>query len=268
MLARAHVPDRAGLLAVAGQAGGGQRVERRALGAAGEQGLAHARPAVDRLERPDVEVLARMRAGHDRDLGRLEVERGDPAGLDEREQPERLDRRAEGDQPVRVAELADDPAVGVGLDDVAAMDALLDPVAQVAGEDRGDDPAARGRACRGSPRAWLGRGTGSGHDRWVSGSGRGRRTAWSREDTPTIATMGDARSPSSPGGPTDAMPTPDAARLAAPGRPPQARHPARRADRAQEVPRGRPRAVVAARLRGAGRRRASARSRSGRRSRR
>ena len=48
---------------------------------------------------------------------------------------------------------------------------------------------------------------------------------------------------------------PHAARLAAPGRPPQAGHPARRTDRAQEVPRGRARAVVAARLRGAGRRR-------------
>ena len=44
--------------------------------------------------------------------------------------------------PVRVAELADDPARCVGLHDVAAMDALLDAVAQLAGEDRRDDPAA------------------------------------------------------------------------------------------------------------------------------
>ena len=84
--ARAHVPDRAGLLAVAREAGRGQRVERHALGAAREVRLADARPAVDALERPDVEVLARMRAGHDRELGGLEVERLDPAGLDQRDQ--------------------------------------------------------------------------------------------------------------------------------------------------------------------------------------
>ena len=46
----------------------------------------------------------------------------------------------------------------------------------------------------------------------------------------------------------------DPARLAASGRPSQARDPPRRGDRAQEVPRGRPGAVVAPRLRGAGRR--------------
>ena len=63
-------------------------------------------------------------------------------------------------------------------------------------------------------------------------------------------------------------PAPEPPRLAAPGGPPQARHPARREDRAEEVPRGRPRAVVAARLRGARRRAGRGRSRSGRRSRR
>ena len=36
---------------------------------------------------------------------------------------------------------ADDPAGGVGLDDVAAVDALLDAVAQLADEDRRGDPA-------------------------------------------------------------------------------------------------------------------------------
>ena len=101
VLAGAHVPDRARLLAVAGQPGGGQRVERHALGAAGQQRLADPGPPVDALERPDVEVLARMRARQDRDLGRLEVERLDAAGLDEGQDPERLDRRAEGDQPIR-----------------------------------------------------------------------------------------------------------------------------------------------------------------------
>ena len=136
MLPGAHVADRTGLLAVAGQPCRGQEVERGAVGPAGEQRLADARAAIQALERPDVEVLARVRAGHDRELGRLEVEGGDPAGLDERQQPERLDRRPERDDPVGVAQLADDPARRVGLHDVAAMDALLDAAAHLAGEDR------------------------------------------------------------------------------------------------------------------------------------
>ena len=141
MLAGAHVADRAGLLAVARQAGGGQLVERHALGAAGEERLADAGPAVQPLERPDVEVLARVRAGHDRDLGRLEVERLDAAGLDQRRRrPNGLTQLAEGDEPIRVAEAADEPPVGVDLDDVAAVDALLDAVADLADEDRRDDP--------------------------------------------------------------------------------------------------------------------------------
>ena len=69
--------DRAGLLAVARQPRGGQRVERHALGAAGEERLADAGPPVDPLQRPDVEVLAGVRARQDRDLRRLEVERLD-----------------------------------------------------------------------------------------------------------------------------------------------------------------------------------------------
>ena len=48
------------------------------------------------LERPDVEVLAGVGAGHDRDLGRLEVERLDAAGLEERDDAERLDASIEG----------------------------------------------------------------------------------------------------------------------------------------------------------------------------
>ena len=96
-----------------------------------------------------MEVLARVRAGHDRDLGRLEIERLDAARLDERDEPERLDGRAERDQPVGVAEQADDPAGGVGLDDVAAVDALLDAVPELADEDRGGlaRPRAGRRAC-------------------------------------------------------------------------------------------------------------------------
>ena len=110
VLARAHVPDRAGLLAVARQACGGERIERHALGAAGEQRLADAHAPVDALEGPDVEVLARVGAGQDRDLRLAEVERLDPAGLDERQHPERLDRRAQRDDSVGIAEDADEIA--------------------------------------------------------------------------------------------------------------------------------------------------------------
>src|SRR6476659_2421020 len=61
---------------------------------------------------------------------------------------ERLDRRAQRDQPVGVTQLADDLAGGVGLDDVAAVDALLDAVADLASDDRRDHPAARSRPRR------------------------------------------------------------------------------------------------------------------------
>ena len=150
--------------------GGGQRIERRALGPAGEERLAHAGAAVDPLERPDVEVLAGMRAGQDRDLGRLEVEGLDPAGLDQRQQAERLDRRAQRHDAIRVPELADDPAGHVGLDDVAAMDALLDAVAEVPGEDRRCGPAPGGGPGRWPPGSRAGWGGGCGHGRSVSGS--------------------------------------------------------------------------------------------------
>src|SRR5207342_466501 len=72
------------------------------------------------------------------------------------------------------------------------------------------------------------------------------------EDTPPIATMGPTTPrPLLPGRTRGEHAFPEPARLAASGRPPQARHPARREDRAQEVPRGRSRTVLAARLRGA-----------------
>ena len=48
----------------------GQRVERAPLGAAREGGLRHLRPAQERLERSDVEVLARMGRRHQCELGR------------------------------------------------------------------------------------------------------------------------------------------------------------------------------------------------------
>ena len=116
---------------------------------------------------------------------------------------ERLDRRAQGDDPVRVAELADEPAGGVDLDDVAAMDALLDPVADLADEDRRDvRPGSAGRPARadvrprrraglagtvtvdGSPIGWVG-GVPTARRRSAGGSRR------DREDTASLATMGD-----------------------------------------------------------------------------
>ena len=113
VLAGAHVADRAGLLAVPGEARGGQRVERHALVAAGQRGLADAGPAEHALQGPDVDILARVRAGHDRDLGGVEVERLDAAGLDQRDDAERLDGRAERDDPLGIAEGPDEAAVDV-----------------------------------------------------------------------------------------------------------------------------------------------------------
>src|SRR5467141_2308638 len=136
MLTGAHVADGTRLLAVARQPRGRQLVERHALRAASEVGLAHVRPPEDALERPDVEVLARVGAGHDRELVRLEVECLDAAGLDEGRDAERLDAGAQRDDAVLVAERADRSALGVDLDDVPAMDALLDPVADLADDNR------------------------------------------------------------------------------------------------------------------------------------
>ena len=184
VLARAHVADRAGLLAVARESGRGERVERHALGAAGEELLADARAPEDPLERADVQVLARVRAREDRDLGRLEVEGGDAAGLDQRERAERLDRGAEGDDPVGIAEDPDELAAGVGFDDVAAVDALLDAVAELADEDGRHGAAAGRRADRGSTRTMR---RGCGHD---SDDLRGWSGTQDREDT---AAAGRAR---------------------------------------------------------------------------
>ena len=144
MLAGAHVPDRARLLAVAGEPGGSQLVERHLLRAAGQERLADIGPAVQSLDRPDVEVLARVAAGHDRELRRFELERLDSTGLDERHQPERLDARSEVDDVVRIAEPAEQASVDVDLHDVAAVDALLDAVPDLADKDgRGRAPGSR-----------------------------------------------------------------------------------------------------------------------------
>ena len=143
---------------------------------------------IEALERTDVEVLARMRARHDRDLGGLEIERLDAAGLDEREDAERLDRRAQRDEPVGIAELADEPAGGVGLDDVAAVDALLDAVADLADEDRRRPSRGRGPADRwgeGSPRCGAVKVKESRARLWRAGHVDGLEG----EDTASIATM-------------------------------------------------------------------------------
>jgi hypothetical protein len=129
------VADGAGLLAVTGETCGSELVEGHLLGPAGQERLADPDPPVDALEGPDVEVLAGVAAGHDRELGRLELEGLDAAGLDEGDQPERLDARAEVGHVVRIAQPPEHPAVDVDLDDVTPVDALLDPVADLADED-------------------------------------------------------------------------------------------------------------------------------------
>ena len=164
MLAGAHVADGPRLLAVAGQPCGRQLIERHAFRAAGEVGLAHVRPAEDALQGSDVEVLARVGAGHDRELDGLEVEGLDPAGLDEGRDAERLDAAAERHEAVRVTERPDHPAPGVDLDDVAAMDALLDSVADLPDEDRRHDPRTRRRSTRRGRRRAATWGGGCGHE--------------------------------------------------------------------------------------------------------
>ena len=186
------------------------------------------------------------------ELARIAISAGwrsnaaDAARLDERERAERLDRRTEGDHPVRIAEDADELAAGVGLDDVAAVDALLDPVAELADEDRAS------RRCGGPPcgpwvdedaaprvRSRLGRSpwmVGHSGPRGYRGGGAGasvRCVVTPRHSPPRRRRSARAR--------------PNAPRLAASGGPAQAGDPARRGHRAEEVPRGRARAVLAAR---------------------
>ncbi len=128
--------DGSGLLAIAGEAGSGEGVQRRPIGTAREGGLADPGPAVDGLECPDVDVLAGMRAGEDGDLVGRQLEGLDAACLEQRDRTERLDGRAQRDEPIGVAQDPDEAAGRIGLDDVAAMDALLDPVPQQADQDR------------------------------------------------------------------------------------------------------------------------------------
>src|SRR5437879_2225893 len=100
VLAGAHVTDRRWPLAVAGQPGGGESIEWHSLGPAGEHRLGDAGPPKHALDSSDVEVLARVRAGHDRQLGWREVELVDTAGLDEADEANGLDGRPQGHEVI------------------------------------------------------------------------------------------------------------------------------------------------------------------------
>ena len=104
-----------------------------------------AEPPVHRLDRADVEVLAGVAGRHDRELLGREVELAAAAGAEQGDQPERLDRRAQVDDPVRVADEVEHPPRGVDLDDVPAVDGLDDAVAHLAHEDRRHGPLRRAR---------------------------------------------------------------------------------------------------------------------------
>ena len=114
---------RAGPLAVARQPSCRQLVQGHALGAAGEEPLRDARPPEHGLQRPDVEVLAGMRAAQEGDVGRREVERLDAAGFEQRHRAERLDGAPKVSRygPGRPRTRSIRP-LAVHLDDVAAMD--------------------------------------------------------------------------------------------------------------------------------------------------
>jgi len=94
-----------------------------------------------------VEVLAGVAARHDRELRRLEAELALAACLEEGHEPERLHRRSEVDEHLRIADCPDDAPGHVDLDDIAPVDALLDAVADLANEHRRRDPTrSDGRA--------------------------------------------------------------------------------------------------------------------------
>ena len=124
MLAGAHVPDVARPLAVAGEAGRGQGVERHALDPGLQSSVWDLQAPEQRLERPDVEVLAGVAGRHERELLAGQVELAWPPAASRASSPNGLTARPEVDEPVRVAERAEHPAGGVDLDDVAPVDGL------------------------------------------------------------------------------------------------------------------------------------------------
>ena len=101
------MPDLARPLAVPSQPCGREGVEGRAVGAEGQAGLADTGSAEHRLERADVEVFAEWLDAITAISGASSSKLLEPAGLQERDETERLDRRAEVDEVVRVAEGAE-----------------------------------------------------------------------------------------------------------------------------------------------------------------
>ena len=267
----AHVAQRARPLAVAREARRRQGVERRSPPC-----RRRAPPAGCRCRRYSAWIVRTWRSSPEwleaitASSSAVRSNSRWPPGPEQRDQAERLDRRAEVDEPVRVAEDVEHPAGGVHLDDVAAVDRLHDAVAHLAHEHGRHGPLrARGaRSPGGGARAMRpGVGRPSAAEHSATDARATRRRARPRVAARALGfgrdrqarRAGRARPIRSARG----IPVADLAqppRVAAPRRPPQARHPARRDDRAQEVPRGRPRAVVAAGLRGA-RRRADAAAR-------
>ena len=157
-------------------------VQRRSLGSAGEHRLRHAHPTVQGLERPDVQVLARVARGHHRELLGREVELRDAAGPQQRHQAEWLDRGAQVDQPVRVAQDVEHPSGRVHLHDVAALDRLHHAIAHLAREHGRHRPA-----CGAS--GWSGAGGSAGGPGSHGGehSAPRRATAWQAARPPVAA---------------------------------------------------------------------------------
>jgi len=83
-----------------------------------------------------VQVFPGVAAGHDRKVGRRQVEGVNAARLDERHEAERFDARAERDEPVASPIRRIGRPSAVGLNNVATMFALHDPTADLADEDR------------------------------------------------------------------------------------------------------------------------------------
>ena len=128
--------QRAGSLAVAGEALRGDRIERHAVSAAREDGLRNARAAEQRGERADVDVLARVRARHQREFLWGQVERGDATRLDQCDECEGLGGRPERDGMLGVADDPEDRTRLVHFDDVPAMAALDHVAAEFLDEHR------------------------------------------------------------------------------------------------------------------------------------
>ena len=153
-----------------------------------EQRLAHVGTPEHRLERPHMLVLARVRAGHDRQLLARQGQLVGRTRLDERDDPERLDGRAHRDDDGRVPDRACDVADGVDLDDVPAMTALDDALTEDLHEHGRWESGLRlrGPAPRRSKGGRGGRGRRDGHvSRWYRGaSDPAHRTAGHEPSAP------------------------------------------------------------------------------------